>query len=63
MRESSDFYEGIRAALVDKDKKPKWNPLKLEDITEEMVASHFQRLGKNDLVLEEAKSSTKSSQF
>jgi enoyl-CoA hydratase/carnithine racemase len=24
--ESHDFYEGIRAAIIDKDKKPHWNP-------------------------------------
>jgi enoyl-CoA hydratase/carnithine racemase len=40
----SDFMEGIRAMLVDKgsDKKPpKWNPARLEDVTDEMIASYF----------------------
>lgn len=27
-----DFYEGIRAALVDKDKAPRWSPSRLEDV-------------------------------
>ena len=49
MREGSDFYEGIRAALVDKDGKPKWNPTNLKDVTEEMVESYFDELGENEL--------------
>ena len=49
MREGSDFYEGIRAALVDKDGKPKWNPTSLKDVTEEMVESYFDELGENEL--------------
>lgn len=30
--ESHDFYEGIRAAVIDKDRKPQWSPEKLSDI-------------------------------
>lgn len=39
-----DFVEGVRALLVDKDKQPKWNPTKLEDVTGEMVQSYFEQL-------------------
>jgi len=45
MREGSDFYEGIRAKLVDKDGAPKWNPSILEEVTDDMVHSYFQSLG------------------
>ncbi|KAJ0514799.1 putative 3-hydroxyisobutyryl-CoA hydrolase [Helianthus annuus] len=40
---SHNYYEGARAMLIDKDKKPKWVPSKLEDVTEEMVAKCFSR--------------------
>ena len=43
--QGSDFYEGIRATLVDKDGNPKWSPANLNDVTEEMVNSHFEKLG------------------
>ncbi|KAL3633429.1 hypothetical protein CASFOL_022191 [Castilleja foliolosa] len=42
---SSDFHEGVRARLVDKDFTPKWSPRKLEDVTDDMVASFFAPLG------------------
>jgi enoyl-CoA hydratase/carnithine racemase len=38
-----DFYEGVRALLIDKDKKPHWNPERLEMVTEQMVAGYFTR--------------------
>lgn len=49
MREGSDFYEGIRAALVDKDGSPKWNPANLHDVSEEIVNSYFDYLGEDEL--------------
>ncbi|KAK1303852.1 3-hydroxyisobutyryl-CoA hydrolase 1 [Acorus calamus] len=41
---SRDFFEGCRAILVDKDKNPKWEPSKLELITDEMVDRYFTRV-------------------
>lgn len=39
--EGHDFCEGVRALLVDKDAHPKWQPSRLEDVTNEMVESYF----------------------
>jgi enoyl-CoA hydratase len=36
-----DFIEGIRAAVVDKDRTPRWQPARLADVTEVEVARHF----------------------
>lgn len=36
-----DFYEGIRAVLVDKDRNPKWSPAALEDVGPDMIDSYF----------------------
>lgn len=38
---ASDFYEGVRAALVDKDNAPKWNPATLAEATPALVDSYF----------------------
>ena len=36
-----DMVEGVRALLVDKDMKPKWNPKTIEEVTEERIAKLF----------------------
>ena len=36
-----DFYEGVRAVLVDRDNQPVWSPATLEEVTEEIVGRHF----------------------
>jgi enoyl-CoA hydratase len=42
---NGDFYEGVRASLIDKDGKPRWQPARLEDVTEAMLDSYFAPLG------------------
>jgi enoyl-CoA hydratase len=46
-----DFYEGVRAVIVDKDNKPQWQPHKLAEVSEAEVARHFAPLGADELVL------------
>ncbi|MFG1300423.1 enoyl-CoA hydratase/isomerase family protein [Xanthobacter sp. V3C-3] len=36
-----DFYEGVRAVLVDRDNAPKWQPARLEDIDPAVISAHF----------------------
>uniref|UniRef100_A0A674MG51 3-hydroxyisobutyryl-CoA hydrolase n=1 Tax=Takifugu rubripes TaxID=31033 RepID=A0A674MG51_TAKRU len=44
-----DFYEGVRAVLIDKDQSPKWNPPTLEEVSHQMVEQSFSSLGHKDL--------------
>ncbi|XP_004229773.1 3-hydroxyisobutyryl-CoA hydrolase-like protein 1, mitochondrial [Solanum lycopersicum] len=41
---TSDFREGVRARLVDRDLAPKWDPPTLEKVTDDMVDQYFSRL-------------------
>ena len=36
-----DFIEGVRAAVIDKDRKPMWNPASLADVSSETVEGFF----------------------
>nr|CAD7587765.1 unnamed protein product [Timema genevievae] len=42
-----DFNEGVRAMLVDKDRKPRWIPATLEEVTTNMVDRHFKPLARD----------------
>ncbi|MBO6559240.1 MAG: enoyl-CoA hydratase/isomerase family protein [Nisaea sp.] len=44
-----DFFEGVRALLVDKDRTPKWSPASLADVSAETVETYFSRDGKAGL--------------
>lgn len=43
----SDFCEGIRAVLVDKDNQPVWTPATIEEVSMEKVAEFFEPLGQD----------------
>jgi enoyl-CoA hydratase len=46
---SDDFREGVRAAVIDKDRSPKWSPPRIEDVTPEMVGPYFAEIGADEL--------------
>jgi len=46
---SDDFREGVRAAVIDKDRSPKWSPPRIDDVTPEMVAPYFAGIGADEL--------------
>jgi enoyl-CoA hydratase len=46
-----DFYEGVRAAIVDKDNAPRWQPAALADVGNAEVERHFATLGADELSL------------
>jgi len=46
---SDDFREGVRAAVIDKDRSPKWSPPRIEDVTPAMIAPYFAEIGADEL--------------
>ena len=44
-----DFYEGVRAMLIDKDQSPRWRPPTLADIGDEMIEAYFAPIGDREL--------------
>ncbi|MDE1904612.1 MAG: enoyl-CoA hydratase/isomerase family protein [Alphaproteobacteria bacterium] len=49
---ADDFFEGIRAALVDKDNAPRWRPDNLAGVTKKAVDGYFAPLGAHELTFD-----------
>lgn len=46
---SDDFREGVRAAVIDKDRNPSWSPPRIEDVTPDMLAPYLAEIGADEL--------------
>ncbi len=46
-----DFVEGVRAAIVDKDREPRWRPARLSDVGRHDVLRHFEPVADGELGL------------
>ena len=44
-----DFYEGVRALIIDKDNKPSWSPKSIEDVEDGFVDEFYHSLTENEL--------------
>ncbi len=51
LKRGHDFYEGVRAQLIDKDRAPKWQPATLAEVSDADVASYFAMPPDGDLAL------------
>jgi len=38
-----DFVEGVRAVIIEKGRKPMWNPARLEEVSPDLVEQYFMR--------------------
>lgn len=47
----TEFYEGIRAAIIDKDRRPNWQPSQLQDVSSDAIAAHFASLDDSELAI------------
>ncbi|KRE17438.1 3-hydroxyisobutyryl-CoA hydrolase [Bosea sp. Root381] len=50
--EGHDFYEGVRAVVVDKDQAPQWRPASIDALDPAAIAAYFAPLGAGELALE-----------
>ena len=48
-----DLAEGIRARLIDRDSRPRWDPPRLADVTDEQVQEYFAPLDRRGRTLAE----------
>ena len=52
--EGTDFYEGVRAVIVDKDQKPVWMPSRIEDVSPSVIEAYFAPLTDDELTFPDA---------
>ena len=45
-----DFYEGVRAVIVEKDNRPRWRPARAAEIERSEIDAYFAPLGADDLL-------------
>jgi len=46
-----EFYEGVRATIIDKDGAPKWSPATLAEVSDTDIDAYFAPLGEKELPL------------
>jgi len=51
LKHGHDFYEGVRAQLIDKDRAPKWRPATLAEVNDADIAACFAQPPGGDLAL------------
>jgi enoyl-CoA hydratase len=44
-----DFYEGVRAAIIDKDRSPQWSPAEIEKVQTAEIDAYFAPLASGEL--------------
>ena len=44
-----DFYEGVRAVVIDKDQQPRWQPATVAEVDDATVDRYFAPLGEQEL--------------
>jgi enoyl-CoA hydratase len=49
-----DFYEGVRALIVDKDNRPDWRPSAADAVSKAAIDAYFAPLGQSELTFEAA---------
>jgi enoyl-CoA hydratase len=47
-----DFFEGIRAALVDKDRSPRWQHGSIAEVTDAELDRYFVPVGSRELTFD-----------
>ncbi|MGC2775539.1 MAG: enoyl-CoA hydratase/isomerase family protein [Bradyrhizobium sp.] len=52
---SDDFREGVRAAIIDKDRQPRWSPPDVDQVTPDMLAPYLNEIGADELTFPQSR--------